>query len=715
MKNIFKIYKKDIKDIFTNKVLLVIILGLTVLPSLYAWFNIKASWDPYGSTKNISVAIVNNDKGTEIRGKDINVGDELVKKLKENDNLGWKFVDKADAINGVKKGTYYASVEIPESFSKDLTSLTSDEVKKGKIIYTVNEKINAIAPKITDKGASTIQNEVNQTVVKTVSQIIFEVSNNLGIELENQLPKLSNLESELIDVQSKFKDIYKTVNLASDATDKVQDLAKELKKDVPLITSTISNTKKLASDVKVFLQDSKGSLDKVAPVIKEDLQIVSKVSSSASSNISSIIDAINNGADNVPQLIDSLSSKLSTLSSTSNTVLDFLNKLNAIKPGGPLENAISSLQSINNSLNNATNALNAIKGQIANGEKPSLDKLNSVLKVVNDVNQISTSILNNFDSKIINPINNIFEGSFNTANEVISVLDKAQAKLPQVEDILNTTISLSDSAKDNISFIRKKLPIAKSTIDELVNAMKKINSSDDVNELISLLKSDAIKRAEFLKQPVELVTDKLYPVANYGAGMTPFYTVLSLWVGVLLLMSLLSANVHGDYKPFEIYFGRGLTFLTIAIIQAFIVSAGDLYILNVKVIDPLSFVLLSMFTSIVFTAIVYSLVSIFGNVGKAIGVILLVIQVAASGGTFPIQVTPPFFQYVNPFLPFTYAISALRETVGGIYKPVLIKDIYVLIVFLIIPIILTILFKGIINKYTKPISDKFNESDLTGH
>ena len=160
--------------------------------------------------------------------------------------------DKADAINGVKKGTYYASVEIPESFSKDLTSLTSDEVKKGKIIYTVNEKINAIAPKITEKGASTIQNEVNQTVVKTVSQIIFEVSNNLGIELENQLPKLSNLESELIDVQSKFKDIYKTVNLASDATDKVQDLAKELKKDVPLITSTISNTKKLASHVSIF-------------------------------------------------------------------------------------------------------------------------------------------------------------------------------------------------------------------------------------------------------------------------------------------------------------------------------------------------------------------------------------------------------------------------------------------------------------------------------
>ena len=245
--------------------------------------------------------------------------------------------------------------------------------------------------------------------------------------------------------------------------------------------------------------------------------------------------------------------------------------------------------------------------------------------------------------------------------------------------------------------------------------MKKINNNDDVNELITLLKSDVLKRSEFLKQPVDLVENRLYPIENYGSAMTPFYTVLSLWVGILLLMSLLSTNVHGDYKPSEVYFGRGLTFLTLTIIQALIVSLGDIYLLKVQVLNIPLFILISVFTSIVFTSIVYSLVSVFGNIGKAIGVILLVIQVAGSGGTFPIQVTPKFFQNVHPLLPFTYAISAMRETIGGIYMPNLTKDISVLAIFILIFILFTIFLKKPINKITKKVQDKFNESDLTGH
>ena len=127
MKNIFKIYKNDLKDIFTNKVLLVIILGLCVLPSLYAWFNIKASWDPYGNTGNISVAVVNKDLGAEIMNKKVNIGDELVNKLKNNKDLGWKFVDSKKALEGVNDGTYYAYIEIPSNFSENLTLLNSDK------------------------------------------------------------------------------------------------------------------------------------------------------------------------------------------------------------------------------------------------------------------------------------------------------------------------------------------------------------------------------------------------------------------------------------------------------------------------------------------------------------------------------------------------------------------------------------------------------------
>lgn len=715
MKNIFKIYKNDLKDIFTNKVLLVIIIGLCILPSLYAWFNIKASWDPYGNTGNISVAVINEDSGAEIMNKKVNMGDELVKELKTNKDLGWKFVDRKKALEGVNSGKYYAYIEIPSNFSENLTSLVSKDIKKGTIIYTVNEKINAIAPKITSKGATTIQNEVNQTVVKTVSEVVLKAFKEAGIEIEKQLPKLSTLENNLVEVQGKFKDIDKVVDTAVDATDKVSDIIKDIQNDMPLIKDTITNSKNLSSDIKSFLNDSKTGLSQLSPILKNDLGLISEISSNAKNAVSDLIDAINKGSESAPQLIDNLSTKLSDLASSTNTLTKFLEKLNKLVPGNQLKSVIDSLNSISAKLDTAVSSLQTIKNQVANGEKPPLTNLNNLLKVIGDVNTITSYILNNFDSKIQGPISNIIEDSFKVADNIIAVLDSAEKKLPAVEDILNTTLSFSGSAEKGASFIKEKLPYAKSVVDTLVDSMKKINNSSEINELISLLKSDVLKRSDFLKQPVDLVENRLYPIKNYGSAMAPFYTVLSLWVGILLLMSLLSTNVHGDYKPNEVYFGRGLTFLTLTIIQALIVSLGDIYFLKVQAVNIPLFILISVFTSIVFTAIVYSLVSIFGNVGKAIGVVLLVIQVAGSGGTFPIQVTPQFFQNVYPLLPFTYAISAMREAVGGIYMPNLTKDISTLAIFIVVFVIFTVFFKKPINKVTEKIQDRFNESDLTGH
>ncbi|RDY29425.1 YhgE/Pip domain-containing protein [Romboutsia weinsteinii] len=715
MKNIFKIYKKDLKDIFTNLPLLVVAISIAVLPSLYAWFNIKASWDPYGSTGNISVAIINEDKGAEVFNKDVNVGQKLIDKLKDNKTLGWQFVDKKTALEGVEKGTYYASVEIPANFSKDLTSLVTEDIKKGEIIYTVNEKINAIAPKITDKGASTIQLQVNETVVKTVSEIIFEIFNEVGVQLENQLPKLTNVENSLVEVQGKFSTIDKTINSADNAAVKIEDIIKQLQGDIPSIKTTIDNSKKLSGDLKAFLEDTKSSMGQIAPIIKNDLTLISDVSSNVSSATSDIMDAINKGAENAPALVDGLYNKISNLSNTSKTLTELLKKLDKFTPGHPLKDAVAQLESINSKLDTALAAINTVKGQIANGQKPSLDNLNKILTIANDINAISSSIVNNFDSQIVNPINSLFEQSFVVAGNVIEVLEKAEAKLPAVEDILNTSLDFSGNAQESLKFIKEKIPKAKNIVNELVDTMHKINTSKDIDELVSLLKSDIISRSNFLEQPVQLVTEKLYPVANYGASMTPFYTVLSLWVGVLLLMSLFSTEAHGEYKPTEIYFGRGLTFLSLALVQGLIVSAGDIYFLNVKVLNPALFILLSMFTSAVFTFIVYSLVSVFGNVGKAMGVILLVIQVAASGGTFPIQVTPQFFQNVNPFLPFTYAINALREAVAGVYVPNLQKDIIILLIFLVVSLVVNVFLKGPINRLLAKPKAKYNESDLTGH
>lgn len=715
MKNIIKIFRDDLKDISSNTALIIVLIGLAILPSLYAWFNIKASWDPYGNTSNISVAVVNNDKGTTLFDKDLNVGNRLIDQLKDNHSLGWKFVDEKEAKKGVETGKYYASIEITPDFSKNIISVLSKDIHKAEIVYTVNEKINAIAPKITDKGASTIQLQVNKTVVKTASEAVFETLNELGISLEKNLPMLTKIENSLVEVQGKFGKIDNILNTASDASTQITEIAKLIQNDMPKIESTLKNSINLSGDVKEFLQGTKTSMNEIAPVIKNDIEIINDVSSSVGAGVDNLIKAIQEGYENAPELVDGLYNKVDNLSSISATLLEFLTKLDKITPGTSLQGTIDSINAINRDFNSVKGTLTNIKHQLNNGQAPSLDNLNGILTVLKDVNNITGNLLNSYDTQIVAPLNEIFDKGTYVSSDIITVLEKAEDKLPKISNLLNTALNFSGDADEAIVYIKAKIPEAKSVLNKLVSALSTVNNSKEMSDLIRFLKNDVIQQVNFLEEPVELVSNSLYPMANYGAAMTPFYTVLSLWVGVLLLTSLLTTEVHGEYKPYEVYFGRGFTFLSIALLQALIVSAGDIYFLGVTAKNPSIFILLSLLISLAFTFIVYSLVSVLGNLGKAIAVVLLVIQVAGSGGTFPIQVTPKFFQNVNPFLPFTYGISALREAVGGIYQPNLIKDIIIILIFLVLAIILNVILKGPINKRLSKFTKKMGESRLTEH
>ncbi|HBJ01423.1 MAG TPA: YhgE/Pip domain-containing protein, partial [Lysinibacillus sp.] len=173
---------------------------------------------------------------------------------------------------------------------------------------------------------------------------------------------------------------------------------------------------------------------------------------------------------------------------------------------------------------------------------------------------------------------------------------------------------------------------------------------------------------DFFEEPIKLKEHRIFPIANYGTAMTPFYTVLSIWVGCLLLISLLSVNLHENspYSIREIYFGRLLTFATFSIIQTLIITIGDTFLVDGSIQAPAYFILFGLLISIVFVTVVYTLVSVFGNVGKALAIVMLVLQIAGSGGTYPVELLPKFFQIINPFLPFTYAIEMMREAVGGI-------------------------------------------------
>ena len=315
MNNIIKIYKKDVKNIVTNYAALITIIALCILPSMYAWFNIAASWDPYSkeATSQIQIGVVNNDAGADINGKSINLGNTIIDELKNNDLLGWNFISEEEANDKLRNGKLYATIVIPSEFSSDMTSLITSDIKKGEIIYTVNEKINAIAPKLTSKGATGVQENISKALVETVSNALLTTTKNASIEIENVKPKITNVYNILKDVQKRFSDINDIVDLAYDGAVNINDLSEKFQSDIPLLQDTINSSRELGNSVKEFVSTSRNSLNELSPTIKENIRIASDISKDISNYTSVVIDAINTGSDKAPEMIDNLISKTNNL------------------------------------------------------------------------------------------------------------------------------------------------------------------------------------------------------------------------------------------------------------------------------------------------------------------------------------------------------------------------------------------------------------------
>ena len=714
IKNVWTIYKEDLKRIFTNYAALIVILALCILPSLYAWFNIKASWDPYGqeATSQIKIGVINNDKGTEFNGKLINIGDQVVDQLKENDLMGWQFVDEAEGEKALEEGTFYATIMIPDNFSQDITSLVTSDVKKGQMIYRVNEKINAIAPKLTSKGATGVQENINQTIVETVSGILFEAGKGLGLEIqETVLPQLSHVYNQLEELISKFDDMNSLVQTAHNGGIQLKDLIASIQTDLPLIETTITSAKTTITSLESFMDTSKSALSDFMPTLKNDLLLIQTIADELNTYVSQIEEAILSGSDKAPELIENLITKVESTQSLVRSFIKVLESFNKF-PAGRFDELISQLQGVNGELDKAKDFLQQLHDTTVNGGEPNLTVLNNIKTLLSSVSSTASAIYNRFDSAIVPSLNNVIDQAYSTATNVLQVLKEAEAKLPDVASLLNTAYEGADKGIDAIEYINSKLPEAENKVREVTAKLGDINESQSLQEVLTLLQEAVTERQSFMSSPVDLVEETIFPMHNYGTAMTPFYSVLAQWVGMTLLISMLSVHAKGEYRPSEEYFGKFLLFATIALVQGLIIALGDLYLLNIYCVNPGLFIVGILFTSITFTFIVYSLVSVFGNVGKVVSIILLVLQVAGSGGTFPIQLTPKFFQIIHPFLPFTYAISFARESIGGVVENVLAKDIIIMCIYSVGAVLISLFLKKPINKLLHGFAEKFEESGL---
>jgi len=753
MKAIWKIFITDLKNIGTNWVAMVLIGGLIILPSLYAWFNIAASWDPYGNTDQIPIGIVNEDEGATVRDQEIHAGDEVVKSLKENRSLDWKFVDREKAMDKLEYGDYFAVIVIPKNFSESLGTVISDQPEKADVEYYVNEKINAIAPKITEKGASAIVEQVSSNFISTVNEIIFEIFNDLGVEIEKNLPDIEKFEDYLFTLEKNLPEIHDKLNQTSEDANSAGDLINKAQDVLPRAKEVTSSGLKTIDNTTNFLNQAEDRLNKISPQIDKDLEKIQKMVSDTNSFVHEIdTSSIEFGEEK--QISDSINSQIEKTLQSIGTIKGALKQVQeqniSNAPSNEQENqpdegeneeeneneteketenniqvnpnqetinkAISELENMEQQLTNLQTQGSEIKSLAEKRKGQVEEAFSSIKERAETVNERVDAFVKEYKETIEPTVRNEVASAKQTLTEAREILVGIQSTIPEVESILNRTEGNLGDGKETLNKVLGEFPYINDKVNELANRIRNIQKDTDINEIIQLLQNNPEAEKGFFAEPVVLNQHKVFPIENYGTGMTPFYTVLSLWVGGLLLISLMSTEIHGpraeNYTGRQIYFGRLLTFLSIGLFQTLIVTLGDLYLLDVNIKEPLWFILFGILCSAVFVTMVYTVVSVFGDVGKAIAIIMLVLQIAGSGGTYPVVLLPKFFQVISPFLPFTYAVGIMREAVGGIVWEKVAHDVVFLVIFAILALILGGVLKNAINKTTHVLGEKARESGL---
>ncbi|MFC5450944.1 YhgE/Pip domain-containing protein [Paenibacillus aestuarii] len=889
MKHIFGIYKTDLLNLWKVPTGLLLMIALAILPSVYAWINLEAMWDPYANTSGIKIAVTSNDQGATVDNKPINIGDEVVNNLKNNHQLGWTFVDKDTALRGVEQGKYYASLIIPEDFSKKITSIVDGTMEKPQIIYTVNEKINAVAPKITSKGASNVTEEISANFIKTVSSSILTRLKEIGIDFEKELPTIRNVETKIFELEKHLPEITDMGNKALDLEQKLPDIKEkgqkivDLEKKIPeidqaadtllkieerwpkiaavaqevtaiqkklpeiqqavnrvteldqnfdkvetalntaidtsrkadeIVSAALDALPKLesiadnggafADQLSSFLQNNDAAFQTMIPVIKQNL-ILLQQTADAVTQLTQVLQDANLDPQKALPLVTFLTDRLTTGVAVMDRMADLLTRLNTYLPNSALSDQISKLNDVKANFNKQIQVMNSISTALKNGARPAKTLVDNLDTLSKEASNALGGIISRYDTEIVPNLTKALNQLKTTASQSAGVLQTLKSQLPNIKAILQDAQSGIHFAQDQLDALQKDLPQIRARVHEAATTLqqkmgdfssglneaaafiqsdlpkvelklhdaanfvrtdlpaaedeirkvselyqtkfpeledavhmaanlvrsdlpefeaavrkaadqiRKVEGGNSIEEILRLLQSDIQKQSDFLANPVLLQENKLFPIPNYGSAMSPFYTTLSLWVGAMLLVSLMRVDVDnpdGKLRSYQIYFGRMLIFLTVGFFQALVVTLGDIYLLKTYVVDKIWFIIFAMLISVVFVAITYTLVSVFGNIGKGVAIIFLVLQFSSSGGTFPVSTSSSFFQLLNPFVPFTYAVSLMREAVGGMLWPVVLKDAAMLILFIAISYIVALVLKKPLSEYTRRVAEKAKKTKL---
>lgn len=712
MKTILKIFKNDLVGIKKSILTIVLAVGLCILPALYAWFNIFANWDPYANTGNINIAVVNLDRGyTDADGNEMNMGQSVADKLKTQTSIGWVFPDsEKSAVDGVKSGTYYAAVVIDEDFSYNMFNALTDNFVNPSFTYYENEKKNAVAPKITDTAVSTLKTSINETYVKAISQKLISAIDDSDTDLAQDLTgtdfitALKTVDDNLAGYQNTIASIIKANNKLKTST-KLKDVTDKSSKLISNADSAIGETLSGMDSAGSAYYQVRDTLQAQIDSIASDIQALKNSAKlmnirSDAEDVSSDLTNIKDDADALKKKLDEIDNYIKTLD-ISNTPAgsDALDKLDKLKTEVDRISSITaeSIDSID--LSALTKAEDAVS-----------DKLTAVADSIETIDDT-------FTNQIIPDIDNILlniKSALKNAQELLKTLNETITSAGTVFDSYRGTMdsmntSLSDLS-DMIGGIRDKIQTA---IDEI----NKAADSEITDMIISFLGGDSEALASFLSKPVAVEEHYYYSISNYGSSMAPFYSVLAIWVGMTILVSLMKVHVKDadylkDARPHQLFFGRYLIFFLLSQLQVLVIVLGDLFLLKIQCVHPFAFWAVAALTGLTFSILIYSLTISFGDIGKALAVVIMVLQIAGSGGTYPIEALPNFFRQVYIFFPFPYAINAMRECIGGLYHANLLIYLMELCIFIVVALVIGLIIRKPFIRIMHFIEKRMEDTDM---
>lgn len=723
------LFKQEWVALFKDKKMLISVIGILFIPIMYSGMLLWANWNPYDRLNDLPVAIVNNDTGAELDGEKIKLGNELVNRLKKSKDFDFQFVDHKTGYQNLENQKCYLLIEIPKNFSKNATTLMDDKPKKLELKYRTNDSYNFLSSQIGETAVKEMKVALSEQVTETYAETMFDVMTKMADgyqstdkaseKLQDGIAKLDDgaktLEEKLTVLAKKQLEFTGGTTKLEDGTAELQKGAASLADGLGQLATAqdqlIAGAKDLESggaSLQTGIQQTEDGLSTVQEKMNEVVAGTEKIHD-GSAQLSDSLQQFETGANEAANGAAELTTGIATLQAQLEPVLATLPAENQTA----LKQALSQLSEGATQLESGNKQLAASSSQLASGATSLTEKVTTLNDGQKSL-QTGVSQLSDGASKLVSGADEWQAGQIELRTGLTTFGDKLANATAGSQKLATGSTTLADGVATlktgSTALADGSSQLAAGSGEIVVGTSKLVEGSTEFKDELNKAATEAAaidadeKTYNMVAEPVQVKKESLTKVDNYGTGIAPYFLSLGLFVGALMLSIIFPFRdpVGVPKTAFSWFVSKASIIVMVGTLQALIVSAIVLWVLDMNVQNVLLFIVFTVLTSLTFLAIIQFLVTTMENPGRFLAIILLIFQLVTSAGTFPNELLPAPLQGFNAILPMAYSVRGFKAVISSGDFSFMWQNGFVLIGYMISFMVLTLLY--FIMKHTKSYS-----------